>query len=37
MRAEVGVMGQNLVDKIIKMLNIKKNSGCLFEPEELTV
>ena len=37
MRTEIRAIGQNMMNQIIKLLNIRRNYDCLFEMEELTI
>lgn len=37
MGTETRIMGQNVVDKSIKVLNILSNRGCLLEMKELAI
>jgi hypothetical protein len=37
MRTEIRVIGQNMMNQIIELLNISRNCDCLFEMEELTI
>jgi hypothetical protein len=37
MRTEIRVMGQNMMNQIIELLNISRSCDCLFEIEELTI
>ena len=37
MRTEIRAIGQNMMNQIIKLLNIRRNYDCLFEMEELMI